>query len=69
MGWKSTIEITRQEAIRLILQRMNDNILNSLSNRDLEYMVEDIGYGDNPEWEYFGHNFFVVNEIKEFEND
>lgn len=64
MGWKSTIEITREEAIRLIIQRINENILNSMTNRDLEYMVEDIGYGDNPEWEYFGHNFFVVNQIK-----
>jgi hypothetical protein len=65
MGWKSTIEITREEAIRLIQKRMNEMILNSMTNRELEYIVEDIGYGDNPEWDYFGHNFFVVNELSE----
>jgi hypothetical protein len=65
MGWKSTIEITREEAIRLIIKRINENILNSMTNRELEYMVEDIGYGDNPDWEYFGHNFFVVKKLTE----
>ena len=66
MGWKSTIEISREEAIRLIQSKLSDEILSKSTNRDIEYMMEDMGFGDNPDWEYFGHNFFVVNEVKEY---
>lgn len=66
MGWKSTIEISREEAIRLIQSKLSDERLSKLLNRDIEYMMEDMGFGDNPDWEYFGHNFFVVNEVKEY---
>jgi hypothetical protein len=48
---------------------MSDEVFKSMLNRDIEYMMEDMGFGDNPDWEYFGHNFFVVNEVKEYEND
>jgi hypothetical protein len=57
MGWKSTVKITREEAIRLIQSRLMDN----LSNRELEEMVEGMGFGENPELEYFGHNFIVID--------
>jgi hypothetical protein len=69
MGWKSTIEITREEAIRLIQKRTLDEVLQVMSNKELELIVEGMGYGDNPDWKYFGHNFFVVNEIKEYEDE
>ena len=69
MGWKSTIEISREEAIRLIQSKLSDEILSKSTNRDIEYMMEDMGFGDNPDWEYFGHNFFVVKEVKQYEND
>jgi hypothetical protein len=66
MGWKSTIEISREEAIRLIQSKLSDEILSKSTNRDIEYMMEDMGFGDNPDWEYFGHNFFVVKQVKEY---
>ena len=66
MGWKSTIEISREEAIRLIQSKLSDERLSELPNRDIEYIMEDMGFGDNPDWEYFGHNFFVVKEVKEY---
>jgi len=69
MGWKSTIEISREEAIRLIQSKLSDEILSKSTNRDIEYMMEDMGFGDNPDWEYFGHNFFVGKEVKQYEND
>ena len=69
MGWKSTIEISREEAIRLIQSKLSDDRLSKLPNSDIEYMMEDMGFGDNPDWEYFGHNFFVVKEVKQYEND
>ena len=63
MSRKSIIEITRDEAIRLIKLRSNINVSDGLFNRDLEYIIEDIGYGDNPDWEYYGNIFFVVNKL------
>ena len=69
MGWKSTIEISREEAIRLIKSRASDDFFRAIKNRDLELMVEDMGFGDNPDLPYFGHNFFVVNEVKELEDE
>jgi len=66
MGCKSTIEISREEAIRLIQSKLSDEILGKSTNRDIEYMMEDMGFGDNPDWEYFGHNFFVVKQVKEY---
>jgi hypothetical protein len=61
---KTIIEISRNEAIKLIKSKMNIESLDNLFNRDLEYIIEDIGYGDNPDWEYYGHIFFVVNQVK-----
>jgi hypothetical protein len=66
MGWKSTIEISREEAIRLVQSKLSDNRFDELTNRDIEYMMEDMGFGDNPDWEYFGYNFFVVKQVKEY---
>lgn len=65
MSKKSIVEITRDEAIRLIKSKSNINFFDDLFNRDLEYIIEDIGYGDNPDWEYYGKLFFVVNKLSE----
>ena len=59
MGWKSTIEITREEAKRLIAKKTLD--LDAYGNGHLEDMVESLGYGEDPDLEYFGHNFIVVD--------
>jgi hypothetical protein len=60
MGWKSTLEITREEAIRLIQKRLL--ILDRLTNQELEDLVDELGYGEDSNLEYYGHNFNVVNE-------
>lgn len=67
MGWKSTVEISRDEVIELILLKVGVDVLNKMSNRDLENMVESLGFGDNIDLPYFGHNFYVVNN-KEKDN-
>ena len=60
MGWKSTVDITRSEAKRLIMQKLIN--LDQLSNEELENMIEELGYGEDTNLEYFGHNFIVTNE-------
>lgn len=60
MGWKSTIDITRTEAKRLILQKLVN--LDQMSDRELANMVEELGYGEEADLEYYGYNFIVTDE-------
>tara|TARA_R110000744_G_scaffold84645_2_gene165573 strand:- start:241 stop:420 length:180 start_codon:yes stop_codon:yes gene_type:complete len=59
MGWKSTIDITRTEAKQLIVNRMLH--LGAMSDRELANLVEELGYGDNPDLIYYGRNFMVTD--------
>lgn len=59
MGWKRTIDITRAEAKRLILQKLVN--LDQMSDRELADMVEELGYGEESDLEYYGHNFIVTD--------
>jgi hypothetical protein len=60
MGWKSTIDITRAEAKRLILQKLVN--LDQMSNEELANMLEALGYGDTYDLDYYGYNFIVTYE-------
>ena len=69
MGWKSTIDITRAEAKRLIIQKLIN--LDPMSDVELADMVQKLGYGDmvqelgygeEAELEYYGYNFIVTDE-------
>ena len=60
MGWKSTIDITRAEAKRLILQKLVN--LDQMSDRELADMVEELGYGEEVGLVYYGYNFIVTDE-------
>ena len=59
MGWKSTIDITRAEAKRLIMQKLIN--IDQMSDRELADMVEELGYGEDAELEYYGYNFIVTD--------
>lgn len=59
MGWKSTIDITREEAIRLAINAMYK--VYTMSDSELEDFLEELGYGDTQGMEYFGHNFRINN--------
>ncbi len=59
MGWKYTAEISRQEAISLINQRMNN--MEDLTNEELANMVGDL-YGDDTNLAYYGANFWVTDK-------
>jgi hypothetical protein len=63
MSWKSTVDITRKEAIQLIFSRMAD--VHQMSDRDLGDLLEALGYGDDANLPYFGHNFFVADKENE----
>lgn len=59
MGWKSTVDITRTQAIALVL----DFALQcaNLSDSELEDLLEQLGYGENINLPYFGMNFKITN--------
>jgi hypothetical protein len=59
MGWKSTVDITREEAIRLAIKAIS-NVYN-MSDTELEDFLEELGYGDVPSLEYFGYNFRITH--------
>lgn len=60
MGWKSTMDITREEAIRLIMNRAM--FVHTFTDQELVNMVESMGYGDNKELPYYGHNFNIIDK-------
>lgn len=63
MGWKSTIDITRNEAKRLVIQKLA--MLDGLTNKELEDTVGELGYGDDTNLPYYGYNFNVVDDEEE----
>jgi hypothetical protein len=60
MGWKSTIDIKRSEAIQLLISQMIK--LEDKSNRELSEMLESYGFGEDSKLPYYGHNFMVEDE-------
>lgn len=69
MGWKSTLDITREQAIEMIMLGLNRKPFEEMSNQELEEMLYSLGYGDKPELGYYGYNFSVLNEIKGEQNE
>lgn len=59
MGWKSTIDISREEAIALIAKRTGYKELN---NEQLADLLDELGYGDDIELPYYGYNFNVIEK-------
>jgi hypothetical protein len=60
MGWKSTVDITRKEAIKLIFTRMAD--VHTMSDYDLGQMLETLGYGEDMNLPYYGHDFLIIDK-------
>jgi hypothetical protein len=60
MGWKSTVDISRKEAIQLVFARMAD--VHQMPDKDLGDMLATLGYGEDPNLPYYGYNFFVVDK-------
>lgn len=58
MGWKSTMTIKKHEAIQLIMSR-----LLLATDEELADALESLGYGEDYNLPYFGHNFIVEEEL------
>lgn len=64
MGWKSTIDITRDEAINLILAAQDRKRYEDMTNDELEHLLYGFDYGDSIELPYYGYNFSVVDKLE-----
>ena len=63
MGWKSTVDITREQEIQLATRELAKKIgeIHTMSDTQLEDYLEELGYGETQGMEYFGHNFRIVD--------
>ena len=59
MGWKATIDITRTQALALVMDYALQ--CGTLSDSELEDLLETL-YGDNQTLPYFGYNFNIVRQ-------
>ena len=64
MGWKSTLKITREDAIREILARVT-----TASNTQLSSMLD--AFSEDPSFPnpLYGHNFTIVEYYDEPDSD
>jgi len=64
MGWKSTVDISRDEAIRLATKELAKKIgeVHTMSDTELEDFLEELGYGETQGMECFGYNFRITYE-------
>jgi len=67
MGWKSTRDLTRREAISAILSALDNTSYEEMSNEQLSDMMYGMGFGDNPELQYYGNNFSIYDTEEQLE--
>jgi hypothetical protein len=68
MGWKSTIEITRKEAIQAIISSLDKTPYDEMTNEQLENMMYQLDIGDDVDKPYYGYNFTIRNSEDEIDN-
>ncbi|GEM_PF-3223564 len=68
MGWKSTIEITRKEAIQAIISSLDKTPYDEMTNEQLEDMMYQLDIGDDVDKPYYGYNFTIRNSEGEIDN-
>lgn len=68
MGWKSTIEITRKEAIQAIISSLDKTPYDEMTNEQLEDMMYQLDIGDDVNKPYYGYNFIIRNNEDEIDN-
>jgi len=63
MGWKSTIDITRKEAIDIIIRSLDKTPYDEMTNEQLEELMYGLNIGDDVNKPYYGHNFNIVDKL------
>ncbi len=69
MGWKSTLDLSREDAIRLIMAAQTRTPFDEMTNNELEELLYGYGYGDDTSLPHYGYNFIVHTELINGDND
>jgi hypothetical protein len=59
MGWKSTIDITRVEAIQAIMVSLDKTPYDEMTNEELKDIMYGLGIGDCTDKPYYSYNFNI----------
>lgn len=59
MGWKSTIDITRSEAIQAIMASLDKTPYDEMSDDELKDVMYQLGIGDDVDKPYYSYNFNI----------
>jgi len=62
MGWKSTINLTRSQAITAILSTIKKTPYDNMTNDELTNIMYGLDMGDDTDKPYYGHNFNIVDD-------
>ena len=62
MGWKSTLTLSRETALATIMGELAK--IHLKSNTELGDLMDEM-FGDDIERPYYGHNFLVVDKLKD----
>lgn len=69
MGWKSSITLTRREAIVAIVKSLDKTPYDEMTNEQLEEKMSELNIGDDMNLPYYGYNFCVVDEQEDETNN
>lgn len=68
MGWKSTLDLTRKQAIQAIIGALDKTPYDDMTNEELKRMMYELGIGDDENLPYYGHNFIIYNTQEDLDN-
>lgn len=62
MGWKSTLYLSRRDAINAIIGCLDKTPFDEMTNSELTDMMSNLGIGSNVDQPYYGCNFIVEDD-------
>lgn len=68
MGWKSTIEITRKEAIQAIISSLDKTPYDEMTNEQLKEIMYQLDIGDDLNKPFYGHKFIIRDSEEDIDN-
>lgn len=61
MGWKRTINISREDAINAIIDVITTTDFNRLTSEELKDIMYGLNIGDDTNLPYYGNNFNIID--------
>ncbi len=68
MSWKSTLDLTRKQALQAIMVALDKTPYDDMTNEELEGMMDELGIGDDENLPYYGYNFIIYDTQEDLDN-